>query len=449
MTDSRSRAVFLFLLLCLAFTIIVVGLRLAGVLPTPGRDPGEAYTSVGIYFEFADFDDLDGWRRGGQHRSLAPFLLSCAEIAKRPAEAPANPLEALGQEFSEGVSLAGRIDTWRRVCGRALEATRAMRAADAAEHAQIARSFFEDNFQPLRVFDLLQGARGRGPVRRQSAGKFTGYFEPIFDASRTRTEEFSAAALTRPDDLVMVDLGRFRDALAGERIAGRVTDGALTPYPARSEIAAGVLGARARPLAWLRPNDLFFLQIQGSGRLRFEGGRAMRIGYDGQNGHPYTAIGRLLVESGEMPLEAVTMQSIRAWLDAAEPAAADDLRNANASYVFFRELDGLNDPDLGPLGAQGVQLTPEYSLAVDRRYHAMGAPIWVQINPDGAGDGPSIRRLMVAQDTGGAIRGAVRGDIFAGAGVSAAVFAGGLNSAGEMFVLVPNDVASRLAVVAQ
>ena len=278
----------------------------------------------------------------------------------------------------------------------------------------------------------------------EAQGRYTGYFEPFYEASPYRTSVYSAPVYTRPADLITVDLGRFRPELAGQRIAGRVVDGVLDPYPDHAAINGGALAGRARVIAYMRPSDLLFLQIQGSGRIKLSD-TELRLGYDGANGRPYTAIGRTLIDMGALSKEAVSMQTIRDWLDRAPAAEARTVRESNESFVFFRVLDTLADPSLGPLGAQGVQLTPGRSLAVDPRYTPYGAPVFISIDGDPALRRTSIRRLMIAQDTGGAIKGAVRGDIFSGSGPRAGEVAGRLNETGEMFVLVPAPLAERLA----
>jgi len=230
------------------------------------------------------------------------------------------------------------------------------------------------------------------------------------------------------------DLGQFRDTLRGERIAGRVEGGRLHPYPDRGTIDRGALAGRGLELLWVDDAvDAFFLQIQGSGRVTMADGSVIRVGYDGQNGHPYVAVGRVLIQRGIMTPEQVSMQSIRAWL-AANPTAAPDLLRENPSFVFFRELTGD-----GPVGAQGVALTPGRSLAVDPRFLPLGAPMWLDVeDPRVAGD--RIRRLVVAQDTGGAIRGPVRGDLFWGHGAAAEDAAGRMRSQGRYWLLLPAGV---------
>jgi membrane-bound lytic murein transglycosylase A len=233
----------------------------------------------------------------------------------------------------------------------------------------------------------------------------------------------------------MVELGRFRPAWRGERIAGRVVDGSLAPYASRAEIERGALDPMHLEILWVDdPVAAFFLQVQGSGRAALPDGSTVRLGYDGQNGQTYVAIGRLLVARGALPLDAVSLQSISAWIKA-HPEEGAKLMDENPSYVFFKELDGD-----GPLGAEGVVLTPGRSLAVDRNFVPLGAPLFV----DASDNGTALKRLMIAQDTGGAISGPVRGDVFWGFGDEAEARAGPMRAGGRYYLLLPRSVALQL-----
>ncbi|MGH6913128.1 MAG: murein transglycosylase A, partial [Geminicoccales bacterium] len=223
-------------------------------------------------------------------------------------------------------------------------------------------------------------------------------------------------------------------------ITGRIDGDQLVPYYARAEIDDGALAGRGLELVWVDdPIDKFFLQIQGSGQVRLDDGRLVRIGYAGQNGQPYRAIGRDLVEIGALTPDEVSLQSIRSWLQA-HPEDATTIMDRNRSYVFFQERAEL-DPNDGPLGTEGVSLTPGRSLAVDLRYLPLGAPVWLDTTaPWPEGEAP-LRRLMVAQDSGGAIKGVVRGDVFWGAGARAEAIAGRMKSQGRYAVLLPRTLA--------
>ena len=406
-------------------------------------DSEELYGSAQFDLKRLSFDDIDGWRAGSQAEALPVFLRSCERLAGLDADAPANSLEALGQIFP-GDSVAGLAGDWQSVCAEA-ERVRNFSYIDTHAFTSGVRVFFETYFVPFQVLDIRQPTEALGglsPSKTSTDGIYTGYFEPSYPAFKFRTEEFSAPVYKRPPDLVMVDLGAFREELAGQRIAGSVKSGRLIAYPDHQEINDGALDGKTGIIAWMKPTDLLFMQIQGSGRLEFRTGETVRVGYDGQNGHPYTAIGKPLIDMGEIPREEMSMQAIRTWLEGASKEDAERVRELNASYVFFRELTDI-DPALGPIGAGGIQLTTGRSLAVDRRYHALGAPIWVAIDSSKSSLSEDMRRLFIAQDTGGAIRGPVRGDIYTGSGEGAGAVAGRFNEAGEMIVLVPIAAAAR------
>ncbi|NWG91346.1 MAG: MltA domain-containing protein [Parvularculaceae bacterium] len=428
-----------------AAVIIAIGLAaltFSGVIGRRAQPMGEDYVLAGLSYRLVQISDLAGWRLDDAAETLPVFLRSCARMKKLDDDAPANPSENLGPG-SPAATLAGRVGDWRAACAAAAEIS-AQRYADDNARTSAARSFYEFHFRPIRILERRAPAVGGGGEKLAAEGRFTGYFEPFYQASPIRTAEFSAALYARPDDLVTVDLGRFRPEFAGQRIAGRVVDGALNPYPDHAAINAGALAGRARILAFMRPTDLLFLQIQGSGRLALAG-RELRVGYDGANGRPYTAIGRTLIENGALDRNSVSMQTIRAWLDAAPDDAARKVRESNESFVFFRILESLPEPSLGPLGAEGVQLTPGRSLAVDPRFTPFGAPVWIDIPGDEKSGNDPVRRLLIAQDAGGAIKGPIRGDIFVGSGPKAGEVAGGFNEIGAMYTLLPTAVAERLA----
>lgn len=414
-------------------SIGLAALAFSGVL-NGRRGPEARYESIGATYQRVEFRDLAGWRLDDVFEALPALLRSCERMTRDNSAATAPAL----------ADLAGAPEDWRALCAEAARVA-ALPYVDASARSSAVRAFFEFHFRPVRVLERTR--RPSGAEDLVAEGRFTAYFEPFYRASATRTEAFSAALYARPADLVSVDLGQFRPELAGERIAGRVVGGALQPYPDHSAINAGALAGRARVLAWMRPTDLFFLQVQGSGRIAI-GDEVLRVGYDGANGRPYTAIGRTLVERGAMTLETVSMQTIRAWLDKAPPDEARAVRETNQSFVFFRVLEHLPDPALGPLGAEGVQLTPGRSLAVDPRFTPLGAPVWISIPGDPEAKKDPVRRLLVAQDSGGAIKGPIRGDIFVGSGPEAGNVAGAFNELGALYVLVPARAAARLERVA-
>ncbi len=351
-----------------------------------------------VSFTDIDFADIPGWLADDPAPALAAFRASCAGI-----------LVDAGR-FARFAQL-GPPAAWARVCAAALQAA----PADA-------RAFFETNFIPARVSD-------GGEI----AGRLTGYYEPELSGSRSPSAAYPAPIYGRPLDLVTVDAEAFRALLRGERMAGKVEDGVLKPYETRAEIQAAGLRGRAEAIVYVASAaDAFFLQVQGSGRVMLAEGGALRLNYAAQNGQPYTAIGAALIAEGAITREAMSMQAIRAWL-AANPDRAAGIMNLNKSYVFFRELT-LDDPEVGPPGAEGVALTPGRSLAVDSRLYPYGLPVFAATTDGSLGN---FARLMIAQDTGGAIRGVVRGDIFFGWGEIAEAAAGAANAPATFVVLRP------------
>jgi membrane-bound lytic murein transglycosylase A len=386
-----------------SFAILAVA-ALAALTACETRPPEPSLTLAP-----AEFGDLQGWDSDGQSVALAAFKRSCARMVVLPDDRIVGPA-------GKPVPAAA----WRAVCDEAL--------GIPADDDAAARAFFERAFAPYAA-----GNNG------DPSGLFTGYYEPELRGSRAPGERYAVPLHGRPADLVTVDLGLFKPELRGQRITGQLDKGSLRPYPTRAEIVAGALRNAQSEIVWVDDAvDAFFLQVQGSGRVVLEDGSVLRVGYAAQNGHPYVAIGRELVARGVMTREQVSMQSIRAWL-AANPGDAASLMNLNPSYVFFRELDGD-----GPLGSQGVALTPGRSLAVDRAFLPMGLPVWLDAE-DPLDPAARLRRLMIAQDTGGAIKGPVRGDVFWGHGDEAAERAGLMRSRGRYWILLPRETAGRIA----
>ena len=447
-TPGPSRRSLLFLAAGLLTALVAAYVVFSGLLlPSSKRTPAPAaYGPPAPLFEIVSFEQLQGWRRDNVAAALPAFLASCARMENAAGDAPANRQENLGERY-EGFSLAGVIADWRGSCARAAGLRPENFSGDDAWRATV-REFFETEFAPVKILQerkpLENSAADGRALLVEDEGVFTGYFEPVYEARLAPEGRFQAPLYDRPADLIDVDLGRFKPHLAGERVAGRLEGARLVPYADRGAVNAGAINGRAEPIAYLDPNDLFFLQIQGSGQLRLADGTIMRVGYDGTNGQPYTSIGRLLVERGVMTVAEASMQSIRAWLENARPEDAQALREANESYVFFRALEPPPE-GFGPPGAQGAPLLPGRSLAVDRRYHALGAPVFVEIEAGPASNGQAIRRLMIAQDTGGAIKGPLRGDYFWGAGAEAGARAGVMNARGKMYFLLPKRRAEALA----
>ncbi|MBM3565892.1 MAG: murein transglycosylase [Alphaproteobacteria bacterium] len=371
--------------------------------------PGPAPTAPArLTLEPAAFADLPGWATDDAAAALPALLKSCARLARAAGD---NPLDPAG--------VMGRPADWRQACDGA--------ARVPAGDARAARRFFEDAFRPWRGRDT-----------RGSDAFFTGYYEASLRGSRTRDSRYRHPIHRPPADLVSADLSAFRPEWRGETLAGRIEKGKLVPYHDRAAIERGALTGRGLEILWVDdPADAFFLHVQGSGRVVLPDGKTVRLGFAARNGHAYTSIGRVLAEQGAMTAEQATMQSLRAWI-AANPAAGAELMRRNKSYIFFRELSG-DASEGGPVGASGVALTPERSLAVDPAFIPHGAPVWIATG-DPLDAGRPLRRLAVAQDSGAAIKGPLRVDIFFGAGAAAADRAGAMKHRGELFVLRPRHL---------
>lgn len=356
----------------------------APVPSAPSRQPPAAplFTPVG-------FEALPGWRQDDLRQAWPAFTASCRALGAKP--------------------------DWKAPCAAAKQ-------VDAGDGVAI-RQYFETYFVPNLVRSL-DGA---------DTGLITGYYEPMLHGSRKRGGAYQTPLYKVPDDLVTVDLASVYPNLKGMRLRGRLVGKTVVPYSTRAEIERARLPGKE--LVWVEdPVEAFFLEVQGSGRVQFDDdGATVRIAYADQNGHPYKAIGRWLVEQGELTSAEASAQGIKAWITA-HPERRQELFNVNPSYIFFRE-ERLPDPSVGPKGALGVPLTPSRSVAIDPSFLPLGAPIFLSTS-EPASDVP-VQRLMMGQDTGGAIRGAVRADFFFGFGGQAADNAGRMKQRGQLWVLLP------------
>jgi membrane-bound lytic murein transglycosylase A len=358
------------------------------VTPAPPAVPVPTPPLAAGALRRSDWSQLPGWRKDDVALAWEPFLAGCRVLAKQ--------------------------DAWRAVCAAA-ERVRNPSREDA-------RRFFELYFTP---FQLVQPDGGE-------EGLATGYYEPLLKGSRTRSSRYRYPVYGVPDDLLVVDLAEVYPELKGMRLRGRLDGRRVVPYYSREQIEQGRGAAAAKVILWVDDAiELFFLQIQGSGRIVLDTGETVRVGYGEQNGYPYRSIGRVLVERGELTLDKASMQGIQAWARA-NPGKVTELLNQNASYVFFSETP----PGPGPYGALGVPLTAQRSVAVDRVFVPLGAPVFIATTWPLSSR--PLNRLMLAQDTGGAIRGAVRADFFWGFGDEAAREAGRMKQALRMWVLLPS-----------
>jgi membrane-bound lytic murein transglycosylase A len=333
---------------------------------------------------------LPGWQDDNLARAWPALLNSCKKMPARDAG-------------------------WKPICADA--------ALFSDPDEETARAFFETRFRAHAV-----AGRDGG-----TDGLITGYYEPLLCGSRVRTPRFRYPLYKRPDDLVTVDLGELYPELQGKHLRGRLDGRRVVPYYSRADISNGKRPPDDDVLVWVDdPVALFFLEIQGSGRVQLPDGSMLHVGYADQNGYPYVAIGRTLVQSGALKLEDATLPAIRAWLEA-HPDQAEAVLNSNPSYVFFT----LRDADsTGPIGALNVPLLPERSVAVDPVYIPLGSPVWLDTTLPGSEPAP-FRRLEFAQDTGGAIRGPARADLFLGFGAKAENLAGEMRQRGKLYVLLP------------
>ena len=364
----------------------------AVVEPKPAPTPPAASTqptAPQATLRAASWSELPGWRDDDVAEAWSAFLLSCNALRSR--------------------------EHWRDSCAAASNVA-------GKPTAETARRFFEQHFTPHQVSSSDTG----------DEGLITGYYEPLLRGSRKPTARYRHAVYGVPDDLVVVELAQVYPELKSMRLRGRVEGRRLVPYPERAQIDSGHAALRGKEIAWVDDEiDLFFLQIQGSGRILLDSGETIRVGYADQNGHPYRSIGRVLVDRGDLPLEQASMQGIKAWARS-RPEALKALLNTNASYVFFRELPAGN---AGPPGALGVALTPRRSIAIDPRFVPLGAPVFIATTWPNTSR--PLNRLMMGQDTGGAIRGAVRADFFWGYGEAAGQEAGRMKQRLRMWVLLP------------
>lgn len=342
----------------------------------------------------------------------------------------ANWSELPGWENTSNESWLASWSAWQNSCLRLKNRLNYQSLCNAdtlqgiAGNAEAIRHFFEDNFQPWKVEGSLSG----------ETGLLTGYYEALLSGSRAPGNG-RVPLYAEPDDLLTIELGDLFPELKGKRVRGRLLGKKVVPYFNREDINQGKGPDASKVLVWAdNPIEAFFLEIQGSGRVQLEDGSMVRLGYANQNGHPYKSIGRWLADQGEIPIEEVSMQRIKAWAEA-HPERLAELLSQNPSYVFFRLIP---DDGRGAIGALNVPLTAEASIAVDPKFIPLGSPVWLDtLSPV---DGSPLQRLVHAQDTGGAIRGPVRADFFWGFGHEAGAKAGVTKQKLKVWLLLPKNV---------
>lgn len=369
--------------------------------------PGE---EINLGLQPMAYQQVPGWKEDDLAPALDAFIRSCARMERQNLEQPMGGATAptLGGR-------AGRIVDWLPVCAAAKGAK--------GQTPALVRYFFESWFRPHLVTN-----------NGNPQGLFTGYYEAELRGHWNPSDRYRYPIYARPRDLISVSLGQFDDDFRGKAVHGMVKGSRLVPYADREAIDKGYLKNRALELLFVDDAvDAFFLHIQGSGRVLMEDGTTVSLGYAGKNGRPYTSIGKKLIDMGALKREDVTMPSIRDWLLSNEDKANKVLWE-NQSYVFFEQKEAGD-----PLGAEGIPLTPGRSLAVDRSLIPFGVPVWVDTT-DPLVTALPFQRLMVAQDTGGAILGPIRGDIFFGYGKDAADQAGSMKQAGQYYILLPKEL---------
>ena len=376
--------------------LLLVMLGACVTQPTPPVSPGAkplppivvtppiAPTALAI----STWEALPGWQDDNLKEAWSAFLQSCVPLKNKP--------------------------TWQAVC--------AASAALTNPDSSAVRAFFEQHLIPYQVSN----------PDGSDEGLITGYYEPLLKGSRTSSASFPYPLYGVPDDLLTIELSAVYPELKHMRLRGRVQGKRVLPYFSRAEIENGPASLKGREIVWVENEiELFFLQIQGSGKIQLESGETIRVGYADQNGYPYKSIGKLLVERGELTLDKASMQGIQDW-GVRNPSKLTELLNQNASYVFFRESPESSN---GPIGALGVPLTAKRSIAVDPRAIPLGAPAFLSTTwPNSP---KPLNQLMLAQDTGGAIKGSVRADFYWGFGNEAGQYAGSMKQKGKLWVLLP------------
>lgn len=354
------------------------------------------------------FNKLSGWDSDNQYQALLAFQQSCSEILKR------KPDSSFGKNLPDFIKSTNA--NWQHICELALQLNPA--------NDVTARNFFENEFQPYLVTN-----------EGNSTGLFTGYYLPLLQGKLKHHGNYNVPIYGKPKDLIVINLGLFKPELLGIIVRGQIKDTNLAPYPNREEINHGAITKTAPVLVWVNDRiSRFFMQVQGSGLVQISPHKILLLGYADTNGQPYRSLGKTFITKGFLTKDTASMHGIRNWFSA-HPEQIDPLLNSDPSFIFFRILANQQQP----VGTENVQLTPQRSLAVDTRYIPLGAPIWLnalapktKITPGGV-----FQHLVVAQDTGGAIKGIIRGDIYWGGGQDAENIASDLKSPGQYWILLP------------
>jgi membrane-bound lytic murein transglycosylase A len=381
-----------------AVAVALAGCQVAPPVVQPPQRPARAVFTPATYAE------LPGWNTDNVQEAWPAFRVGCKALVARQRT------QAL----------------WQAPCA-------AGETVDAQDTSAV-RRFFEQNFTPYRV----------GASDGSEQGLVTGYYEPLLEGSRMQSARYAAPLYAPPDDLLIVELADLYPELKGKRVRARLDGRRVVPYWPRADIDAGRADTNGKALVYVSdPVDAFFLQIQGSGRVALDDGSVIRVGYADQNGQPFRSVARVLIDRGELTLGEASMQGIRAW-GQAHPDQLPALLDENPSYVFFREVPPPAPGSLeaaidGPIGSLGVPLATGRTIAVDPRAIPLGAPVFLATTQP-LSDTP-LQRLVMAQDTGGAIRGPIRADFFWGFGAEAGQQAGRMRQQGSEWLLWPKGAA--------
>lgn len=365
-------------------------------------------------FQAVTWGALPGWQEDDLQNIWQGLITNCKGLMRPISGGLHHPARATPKD-------------WQPVCA-------AVQHSGLDKHANAAqvRGFLEEHLQPWRLMDE------NNQIARNTV---TGYYEPVIEAAPHKQSGYSWPLYAVPDDLLTVDLGGLYPELAGKRIRGKLDGDRVVPYDTRAEIAANPQ-RQPEALVWAKdPVEAFFLQIQGSGRARFENGQSIRLAYANHNGHPYTSIGKWLADRGEIPLEQASMQNIKQWAQR-NPDRVQEMLNANEAMVFF-EAETITDENLGPKGAYGIPLLAERAIAVDPEFVPLGSLVYMASTHPGSGQ--PMRQLVFAQDTGAAIKGAARMDFYWGSGEQAGALAGKMKQPGELWVLWPKQAGTPTA----
>lgn len=367
----------------------------------------KGYLGEHPYLLKKSFSSLPNWEQDDHAQALTSFLQSCKEILSRDDNAPFSTTKE-----------AGTVKNWKNIC---LQASQVQ-----PNNQQASKQFFENWFTPYAINNNFH-----------ASGLFTGYYLPLLRGSLKQDAKYTVPVYGLPRDWVRVNLAAFNSDLPDKRIIGQLKNHRLLPYPDRIAINQGAIHTTAPILLWVDDAvALFFAQIQGSTLVDLPNGKRLLLGYAGSNGHPYTAIGKVMIDHHLLDRASVSMQTIKAWLKA-HPEQQDDILNQNASYVFFQLLN-----NKAPFGSEHVPLTPKRSLAVDTHYIPLGAPVWLDTTfPQNPGNNNvTFQHLLIAQDTGGHIKGVIRGDVYWGAGEQADYIAGHMKNKGKIWLLLPKNL---------